>query len=301
MADKIPTNIVVPRGPDFADPTLMLAFDRDLNRQLTDYLQTIATKLNASDLTDGGEVTGPFTVVGDVDITGDLNVTGTGTFSGTLNSGSIVSTGSILASNGAVRAQGAVNGMVFDDRGGGGDLWQWYATSGIARLWYSTGSDHLRMNPSGSLDLMYGQLNFPATANPSADVHTLDDYEEGTWTPTIAFAGASVGITYGTRVAKYTKIGRIVNVDVDITLTAKGSSTGIATIEGLPFTVVGAPPPSGSVGFYSAFTGLVGVPIVLGSVTGMQLRQFGAATVASVTDANFTNTSRIIASMTYTA
>src|SRR5262245_1079228 len=30
-----------------------------------------------------------------------------------------------------------------------------------------------------------GQLPFPALQNSSADANTLDDYEEGTWTPTI--------------------------------------------------------------------------------------------------------------------
>ena len=29
----------------------------------------------------------------------------------------------------------------------------------------------------------YSSIIFPATQNASSDVNTLDDYEEGTWTP----------------------------------------------------------------------------------------------------------------------
>jgi hypothetical protein len=51
-------------------------------------------------------------------------------------------------------------------------------------------------------------ITFPATQSSSTDVNTLDDYEEGTWTPayTTNFSG-----TYATQVGRYTKIGRVVN------------------------------------------------------------------------------------------
>lgn len=39
---------------------------------------------------------------------------------------------------------------------------------------------------SGQLDLgSTGQIVFPATQNASSNANTLDDYEEGTWTPTV--------------------------------------------------------------------------------------------------------------------
>ncbi len=56
----------------------------------------------------------------------------------------------------------------------------------------------------------------------------------GTFTPVIAFGGASVGITYASRFGYYTQIGPLMHVDFDIVLTSKGSSTGAATISGLP-------------------------------------------------------------------
>src|SRR3569623_1696890 len=87
-----------------------------------------------------------------------------------------------------------------------------------------TGDDalHLKVSPDGSswiealtvaqgsglVSLPAGQLAFPATQNPSANANTLDDYEEGSWTPTVSFTGASTGVTYGgTTLGRYTKIG----------------------------------------------------------------------------------------------
>lgn len=81
-----------------------------------------------------------------------------------------------------------------------------------------------------------GQIKFPATQNASADANTLDDYEEGTWTPVLQFGGLSVGITYSNQAGFYTKVGNTVIGAAHITLTAKGSSTGVAQISGLPFT-----------------------------------------------------------------
>ena len=77
---------------------------------------------------------------------------------------------------------------------------------------------------------------FPATQVSSADANTLDDYEENSWTPVLKFGGNSVGMTYGTQAGLYTKIGRQVTVTGYISLQAKGSSVGNATITGLPFT-----------------------------------------------------------------
>jgi hypothetical protein len=89
---------------------------------------------------------------------------------------------------------------------------------------------------NANISLVGGGLKFPATAVPSADVNTLDDYEEGTFTPVLSFGGASVGITYGAQLGVYTKIGRVVHYSIYVTLTSKGSSTGTAAVGGLPFT-----------------------------------------------------------------
>ena len=74
-----------------------------------------------------------------------------------------------------------------------------------------------------------GQIKFPATQVPSADANTLDDYEEGAWTPTIT----NITIT-GTNqsVFKYTKIGRLVFVNMKFQ-----GSTNVAIAENADFTL----------------------------------------------------------------
>lgn len=85
-------------------------------------------------------------------------------------------------------------------------------------------------------------IKFPATQVASSDVNTLDDYEEGTFTPTLRFGGNTVGITYdGTNGCQYVKIGKVVTVNGILYLSSKGSSTGAMTIAGLPFTSSGTP------------------------------------------------------------
>ena len=79
-------------------------------------------------------------------------------------------------------------------------------------------------------------ISFPATQVPSADPNTLDDYEEGTFTPGIYFGGNNVGITYAIQKGKYVKVGKKVTATGAMRLTSKGSSTGSASFLGLPFT-----------------------------------------------------------------
>tara|TARA_Y100000114_G_scaffold15312_1_gene12420 strand:- start:26 stop:2797 length:2772 start_codon:yes stop_codon:yes gene_type:complete len=72
----------------------------------------------------------------------------------------------------------------------------------------------------------------------TAAANELDDYEEGVFTPSLEFGGATTGITYSSmRGGSYTKIGRQVTVNFGFTLTSKGSASGDATLAGLPFAV----------------------------------------------------------------
>jgi hypothetical protein len=58
----------------------------------------------------------------------------------------------------------------------------------------------------------------------------LDDYEEGTWTPT------GNGITYSSAFGSYVKVGRLVMITFNVTFPST-SDTNSARIESLPFTV----------------------------------------------------------------
>lgn len=87
----------------------------------------------------------------------------------------------------------------------------------------------------GVLQLVGGGLTFPATAVASSNANTLDDYEEGTWTPTFNFGGNAVGMTYVSQQGNYIKIGNVVHCWFDVTLSAKGSSTGVWNLASFPF------------------------------------------------------------------
>ena len=70
-----------------------------------------------------------------------------------------------------------------------------------------------------------------------AAANKLDDYEEGTFTPVLHRAtGGDVTATYSSQVGRYTKIGRLVTVEIELaitSLTAQGSS--YTMVNGLPF------------------------------------------------------------------
>jgi hypothetical protein len=116
---------------------------------------------------------------------------------------------------------------------------------------YTDTVERMRITDAGGVRLQQGLslnsatapasgIEFPATQVASASANNLDDYEEGTFTPSIAFGGASVGITYFDRQGNYVKIGKQVTCTIYLAMTNVGTSVGNATIEGLPFTSGGA-------------------------------------------------------------
>jgi hypothetical protein len=78
-----------------------------------------------------------------------------------------------------------------------------------------------------------GNVAFPATQVASADANTLDDYEEGTWTPVLD--GASTTTYNGNTRGHYVKIGKLVYVNWTMHVNAVGDGSATA-IAGLPFT-----------------------------------------------------------------
>ena len=81
-------------------------------------------------------------------------------------------------------------------------------------------------------------IDFSATADAgvSTPSELLDDYEEGTWTPTV-LVNASVGI--GTiHTARYTKIGQLVTLTSAFSVTADDPDSGDVRFGGFPFSLV---------------------------------------------------------------
>ena len=80
-------------------------------------------------------------------------------------------------------------------------------------------------------------ITFPATQVPSADANTLDDYEEGTWTPTITgFSTAFSSVTYTDQLGRYIKIGKLVNCQGQVAWSSKSGGSGVFSMSGFPFS-----------------------------------------------------------------
>ena len=73
--------------------------------------------------------------------------------------------------------------------------------------------------------------------NDTAAANALDDYEEGSFTPTMATNGGSPSFSYSYQRGKYVKVGRQVTIWTFIYATIGGTETGDLQITGLPFTV----------------------------------------------------------------
>lgn len=79
-------------------------------------------------------------------------------------------------------------------------------------------------------------ITFPATQAASTNANTLDDYEEGTWTPTVEGAITNPTMTYSVRTATYNKIGRLVIFELLVRGNRTAGGSGRIKISGLPFT-----------------------------------------------------------------
>jgi hypothetical protein len=78
-------------------------------------------------------------------------------------------------------------------------------------------------------------ITFPATQSASSDANTLDDYEEGSWTPVISGTGSNPTVSYSSRGNSYTKIGRLVYLTFDINISSISGGSGDFAISGVPF------------------------------------------------------------------
>ena len=103
-------------------------------------------------------------------------------------------------------------------------------------------------------------VTFPATQVACSDANTLDDYEEGTWTPVVADAASGGNASATAFSGNYTKIGNVVTVTAAcVNINTSGLTAGnVAYIRGLPFAsgdIVG------STGYFtgSAFTASVSI------------------------------------------
>ena len=130
----------------------------------------------------------------------------------------------------------------------------------------SSGNNQVRVSSTGLLynpgtnvlttgTVSSNAIKFPSTQISSTDVNSLDDYEEGTWTPIIS--GDITGFTYNSG-GMYTKIGRLIHISGYIKYLAISSpgpdaEKNYISVSNLPTWPIGAgviPVQSASVGIW---------------------------------------------------
>ena len=124
-------------------------------------------------------------------------------------------------------------------------------------------------------------------------------YEEGTYTPAISFGGGTTGIGYSNQVGFYTKIGRLCFVTMRVTLSSKGSSSGVAAVT-LPFTSANISQPGAEPLNYGANFGMEENEITVGATQNAASALFFATDGgSSLTEGTFNNNSHYQLSLVF--
>ena len=198
---------------------------------------------------------------------------------------------------------------------------QVYIVTGDTGLKFASGVDaFIPVNVNGAnrdnaIDLGVGSVRFrdiylSGGIQFDATGEFLDDYEEGTWTPNLELGGGSTGMGYNLQTGSYTKIGRMVNLHIAISLSSKGTSTGNATIANIPFTIADAVgggtslEASGAVGFFNGVNNVYGNLSILAQNTSNEIpiyRKSGATNTlsAQMTHAEINSNFEFRATITY--
>jgi hypothetical protein len=92
------------------------------------------------------------------------------------------------------------------------------------------GTERLRILSSGGITFN----------GDTAAANALDDYEEGTFTPTLYGSSTAGSPTYSARKGFYTKVGNVVNCTIWLVTSALGGLDGSVKIGALPFTTNGS-------------------------------------------------------------
>ena len=152
----------------------------------------------------------------------------------------------------------------------------------------------------GNVNMHYG-VRF---GSDTAAANALDDYEEGTFSPTFVPSGTGFSsISYSQQTGHYTKVGNLVSIGLRVSVSAltTGSASGYLMVGGLPFTASNTAYSSVVVGYSSNFNTLHPTGGEMGR--GMTQAYLYAPDKASYTEscvpANLASTSHLYMSLTY--
>jgi hypothetical protein len=170
-----------------------------------------------------------------------LDVTGGDLYFGASGAGTSIYIGSNATSTG---------GQIYVD----GTFFYLKGIASTTMVFFTANTERARITSAGVLDLAtgagaVGQIKFPATQVASADANTLDDYEEGTWSPTLSPSTNIASMSFSD--CRYTKIGNIVICAGNIVGTTSAAGTVSFTMTG-PFPMIAASN-VGNLGVISAY------------------------------------------------
>lgn len=148
--------------------------------------------------------------------------------------------------------------------------------------------------------LLLGMNEYTADNNIDRAQGSLDTRDitqaSTSFVPSLNFGGSSAGITYSNQVGRYARHGNVIYFEIYISLTNKGTSSGTATIEGLPIAT------SGISGLIPTFTVhadqfVSGVSQVMARTffgsTSIQINKFESGTAVALTNTDFGNYSAL--------
>jgi hypothetical protein len=175
----------------------------------------------------------------------NLEVTGTSKLTGNVGVGQASGANSLIVASVAEEYSAKIFNQ-FNGAAGNG-LWvdtRYNTSTNVPfRVTSNSGTSELiQVSGTGNVTLGIGNLvigtsgkgiDFSATAGTGTS-ELLDDYEEGTWTPAIISGGSR---TYTSQIGSYTKVGRLVTVQIQIIVNVATSPSGTMEVSGLPFTV----------------------------------------------------------------
>jgi hypothetical protein len=105
-----------------------------------------------------------------------------------------------------------------------------HSTTGLP----STGGERARILSSGGITFN----------GDTAAANALDDYEEGTWTPSYSAQGSAPTVTYASQTGRYIKIGKVVYFSIYLKTNSFSGGSGALIITGWPFAIDSATEPN---------------------------------------------------------
>ena len=198
---------------------------------------------------------------------------------------------------------------IWADLGGASNTYTFDNASGVLRAYDHSANIRMQLSQAGDMTLNSGNLifgtsgkgiDFSATGDGTGSVSSelFNDYEEGSWTPSLTFGNLSTGITYADRNGSYTKLGRFIIARAWVFLSSKGSATGSADVTGLPYTSRNSTNVyhAGMVGLVSSLP-LLDKVFMNPNATKMSLLKTDAS--QSLDDTNFSNSSYMVITICY--